>query len=149
MITLLPGDGVPDLVDLVANPLVGRTSLVTDSSSTFQAVSASPQPTYGCTSSGPMVVAGLDVNAVFRKPDPPSCLWEQWEAVGLAATIVTDIGACASVLGSGRDTGASLCVGLRSASFATSSGSGGDGPAGRLAVSEWVDTDDSAKERVF
>ena len=69
-------------------------------------------------------------------------------AVGLAATIAIDTGACASVLGSGRDTGASVCVGLRSASFATSSGSGGEGPAGHLAVFEWKDTDDSATECV-
>ena len=63
---LSQGDGVPDLVDLVASPLVGRTSFVTDSSSTFQAASAPPQPTYGCASLGPPVIAGLDVNAILR-----------------------------------------------------------------------------------
>ena len=69
--TLSQGDDVPDLVDLVATPPMGRTSLVTDTSSNFQAVSASPQPTYGCASLGPPVVSGLDVNAVLREPDPP------------------------------------------------------------------------------
>ena len=116
------GDGVPDLVDLVATPPMGRTSLVTDTSSTSQAVSASPQPTNGCTSSGPPVVAGLDVNASFGNPNPPLMSVGAVGAVGSATTIVIDTGACASELGSGRDIGAFLCVGLRSASFATSSG---------------------------
>ncbi len=65
-------------------------------------------------------------------------------AVGLATNIVIDTGTSASVLGSGRDTGAFFCVGLSSASFASSSGPGGEGPAGLLAVSEWEDTDDPA-----
>ena len=69
--TLSQGDGVPDLVDLVATPPKGRTSLVTDSSSTFQAVSASPQPTYGCACLSPPHIAGSDANAVLREPDPP------------------------------------------------------------------------------
>ena len=52
----------------------------------------------------------------------------------MATTIVIDTGACASVLGSGRDTRASLCMGLRSASFATSFGSRGEDPACHLAA---------------
>ena len=71
-------DSVPDLVDLVEDAPTGRTPLVIDTPSNLKAVSASPQPANGCTSSGPPVVAGLDVNAVLREPDPPSCLWEQW-----------------------------------------------------------------------
>ena len=66
----------------------------------------------------------------------------------MAVTIVIDTGACASVLGTGRDTGAALGVQLRGASFAFLSGSGGEDPAGHLAVSEWEDTDDSATECV-
>jgi len=143
--TLSQGDGVPDLVDLVATPPMGRTSLVTDTSSTSQAVSASPQPTNGCTSSGPPVVAGLDVNAVLREPDPPLMSVGAVGAVGLATTFVTDTGTCASVLGSGRDTGVFPCVGLSSARFASPSDPGGEGPAGLLAVFEWEDTDDPAK----
>ena len=148
VLTLSQGDGVPDLVDLVATPPVGRTSLVTDSSSSFQAVSVSPQPTYGCASRGPPVLAGLDVNAVLREPYPPLMSVGAVGAVGLATTIVIDTGACASVLGSGRDTSAFLCVGLRRASIATSSAPGGEGPAGHLAVSEWENTDDSATKCV-
>ena len=71
---LSPDDRVPDLVDLVASAPTGRAPLVIDTSSNLKAVSASPQPTNGCTSSGPLVVAGLDVDAVLREPDPPSCL---------------------------------------------------------------------------
>ena len=148
MDTLSPGDGVPDLVDLVATPPAGRTPLVTDSSSTLQAVSTSPQPTHGCASSGPPDIAGSDANAVLREPDPPLSSVGAGGDVGLAATIVIDTGACASVLGSGRDTGAFLCVGPRSTSFATSSGSGGEGPAGHLTVSKWEGMDDSATECV-
>ena len=120
--TLSQGDDVPDLVDLVAAPPMGRTSLVTDTSSNFQAVSASPQPTYGCASLGPPDIAGSDVNAVLREPDPPLMSVGAVGGVGLAATIVIDTGACASVLGSGRDTGAALGVQLRGTSFASSSG---------------------------
>ena len=70
--TLSQGDDLPDLVVLVANPPVGRTSLVSDSSSNLPAVSAPPQSSHGCTSLGPLVVAGLDVNAALREPSPPT-----------------------------------------------------------------------------
>ena len=66
----------------------------------------------------------------------------------MAATIVIDTGACASVLGSGRDTGAALGAQLGGANFASPSGSEGEDPADHLAVSEWEDTDDSATEYV-
>jgi hypothetical protein len=117
---LSQGDGVPDLVDLVVPLPPGEVSLVIVSPSTLQAVS----PVYPLASVG---AVGGD---------------------GLAATIVIDTGTCASVLGSGRYTGAALGVQLRGASFAFPSGSGGEDPAGHLVVSEWEDTDDSATECV-
>ena len=118
--TLSRGDGVPDLVDLVVPLPLGEASLVIVSPSTLQAVS----PVYPLASVG---AVGGD---------------------GLAATIVLDTGACASVLGPERDSGAALDVQLHGAGFASPSGSGGEDPAGHLAVSEWEDTDDSATECV-
>ena len=53
----------------------------------------------------------MDVSAVLRETDPPLMSVGAVGAVGLATTIVIDTVACASVLGSGRDTGAFLCVG--------------------------------------
>ena len=146
--TLSQGDDAPCLVDLVVPSPTGEALLVIVSPSTLQAVSASPQPTYGCASLVPPDIAGSDANAVLREPDPPLSSVGAVGDVGLAATIVIDTGACASVLCSGRDTGAALGVQLRGASFALPSGSGGEDPAGHLAVSEWEDTDDSATECV-
>ena len=118
--TLSQDDGVPDLVDLVVPLPPGEVSLVIVSSSTLQAVS----PVYPLASVG---AVGGD---------------------GLAATIVIDTGACASVLGPESDSGDGPGVQLHGAGFALPSGSGSEDPAGHLAVSEWEDTDDSATEYV-
>jgi hypothetical protein len=142
--TLSQGDGVPYLVDLVVPPPSGEASLVVVSSSTLQAVSASPQPTNGCASLGPPDIAGSDVNAVLREPDPPLTSVGAVGGVGLAASIILDTGACASVLGSGRNSGVALGAQCCGASFASPSRSGGEDPAGHLAVSVWADTDDAA-----
>jgi hypothetical protein len=142
--TLSQGDGVPDLVDLVVPSPSGEASLVIVSSSTLQAVSASPQPTNGCASLGPPDIAGSDVNAVLREPDPPLTSVGAVGGVGLAASIILDTGACASVLGSGRNSGVALGAQCCGASFASPSRSGGEDPAGHLAVSVWADTDDAA-----
>ena len=146
--TLYHGDGVPDLVDLVVPLPTGKASLVTVSSSTLQALSASPQPTHGCASLGPPETGGSDANAVLQEPDPPLKSVGAVGGVGLAGTIIYDTGACASVLGPGRDSGASHGAWLCGAGFASPSRSGGGDPADHLAVSVWADTDDAATECV-
>jgi hypothetical protein len=129
----------PNLVDLDASVSLGRTSLGHDTSSNSQAARASPQPTYGCTFSGPHVVGGPKVNAVLSEPDPPppSRLWEQrGPSAWLPPSCSTPARAPPS---SGQDAAPVPSVGWGFAvqKFAPSSGSGCEDPAGHLAVSEW------------
>jgi hypothetical protein len=142
--SLSQGDGVPDLVDLVVPPPSGEASLVIVSPSSLQAASASPQPTNGCTSLSPPESGSSDVNAVLREPDPPLTSVGAVGGIGLAGTIIYDTGACASVLGPGRDSGAARGAWLCGTTFASPSSSGGGDSADHLAVSIWADTDDTA-----
>ena len=99
--SLSSDDSVPDLVNLYASAHTVCILLVFDTSPIFQAVSTTPQPTYGCTFSSPSVVDGLKVNVVFQELNPPSRLLEQTTnpaALKGAPVSATLLCACSAVL---------------------------------------------------